>query len=95
MNKTWAIFLTVVAMAAVYLLLLVGVPALASIVSSCVDITLGGTANTTALSEATANWTTRSVDTRTNWETYNPPWIIYSIPGLVGICAIVVILKKR
>ena len=86
-------------MAAVYLLLLVGIPALASIVSSCGD--MEETANTTAVSEATANWTTspsfpvRSVDTRTYRETYNPPWIIYSIPGLVGIYAIVIILNRK
>lgn len=80
-------------MVAVYLLLLVGLPALASMMSSCGDIE--ETANTTAVSEATANWTTRSVDTRTYRETYDPPWIIYSIPGLVGIYAIVIILNRK
>jgi len=100
-NKKWAILITVVAMAAVYLFLLAGIPALINMVPPCSNITLEETANTTAVSEVTANWTTspgfpvRSVDVRTYWEKYQPPWIIYIIPGLVGIYAVVVILKQK
>ena len=100
-NKKWAILIIVAAMAVIYLLLLVGIPALADMVPPCGsgNCTSWETANSSAISEATANWTAVRTysppDVRPYREIYRAPWIIYSIPGLVGICLIVVILTQK
>lgn len=91
MNKKWAILLTLVVMAVIYLFLLVGIPMLASMIGAC------GSADTVNSSDidVPVNWPIGPIlDVRTYWETYKPPWIFYSIPGLVGIAIIVKKLKE-
>lgn len=99
MNKKRAVLITVMAMAVIYLFLLVGIPALENMVPP-----YGGyeeTAATILSPEATANWTAGpSFPTRTYNFDPRPyrektPRVMYALPGLIGIVAIVLILKQK
>jgi len=97
MSKKWQILIVVGAMAVIYLGLLVGIPALINMIPPC------GGCDSANVSNVTANGTpifhildSEGIDITTPYsELYKAPWIIYSIPGLVGIAWIVVILKQK
>lgn len=91
MNKKWSILLTVVAMAMIYLFLLVGLPALGDMIPACNSYNASITIN------ATANWSPigPALDIRPYREIYKIPLIIYLIPGIIGIMFIVKILTQK
>lgn len=97
MSKKWAILIVAGMMAAVYLFLLVGIPMLISMTPGCGSSNASETAGNSAVANATADWVPGGppLDVRSHWEAYKAPWIIYSIPGLVGTAMIVMILKRR
>lgn len=90
MGKKRAISIVVGMMAMVYLFLLVAVPILASMVPGC------SSCNESETADITVPWKVVGppLEVRSYWEAYKAPWIIYSIPGLVGTAMIVVILKQ-
>ena len=82
MNKIGAVIIVVGVVAAAYLFLLVVMPVFTDIVS---------TANVT-MTEATANFT--DVYPGTSEFMVSTPWIMFFVPGVIGIILIVMILRK-
>ena len=90
-NKKLAISMVMVVMAVIYLFLLVGLPALENMILPCGSSNLSETANFTT-SNITVDWIVGpAVDIRPDRERFKAPLIIYFVPGLVGIYAIVII----
>ena len=82
MNKIGAVIIVVAVVAVAYLLLLVVMPVFTSIVS---------TANV-SMANATANFTT--VYPGTSEFMVSTPWIMFFVPGVIGIVLIVMILRQ-
>ena len=82
MNKIGAVIIVVAVVAVAYLFMLLVMPVLTSIVS---------TANV-SMANATANFTT--VYPGTSEFMVSTPWIMFFVPGTIGIILIVMILKK-
>lgn len=82
MNKIGAVIIVVVVVALAYLFVLLFMPILVDAVA---------TANTT-MTEATENFT--GVYPGTGELTVATPWIMFFVPGVIGIIVIVMILRK-
>lgn len=81
-------------LAVVYVFLLVVVPLLVAMIPGSVTYNETETGDITIPLTPVGPPVSVEDITQPFWERYKAPWIIYAIPGLVGIAIIVVILKQ-